>query len=141
MAKFTIETITDLEYIDSEGIRINALIKYAGFPTPHISTLDPADTESHVLEAHTRCIEGEFGAIAPYAPSLSVLQDTVRAARDLVILQYVDPYQMPLRYNDLSPAQQTELAEYRTDLLNIPQQTIFNTDPNSVIWPTKPTWI
>jgi len=41
----------------------------------------------------------------------------------------------PLRWADLSSDKQAEWSKYRTDLLNVPQQSGF---PNSVTWPTEP---
>ena len=40
-----------------------------------------------------------------------------------------------LRWNALTDAQRAAWAQYRTDLLNVPQQSGF---PTSVTWPTKP---
>lgn len=70
------------------------------------------------------------------------LQDTqvgkeVREERDLLLSNVVDPIVTnPLRWNALTDAKQTEWTQYRTDLLDIPDQSGF---PNSVTWPTKPT--
>lgn len=44
----------------------------------------------------------------------------------------------PIWYNSLTSEQQTELAEYRQALLDVPAQTGF---PASVVWPTKPAWL
>lgn len=41
----------------------------------------------------------------------------------------------PLRWADLTAQKQNEWAQYRTDLLNVPQQSGF---PNTINWPTKP---
>ncbi len=43
----------------------------------------------------------------------------------------------PVWYSTLSDQQRTELAQYRQALLDVPQQTGF---PESVVWPTQPTW-
>jgi hypothetical protein len=44
----------------------------------------------------------------------------------------------PVWFNSLTIQQQTELAEYRQALLDVPQQSGF---PTQVNWPAKPTWI
>jgi hypothetical protein len=44
----------------------------------------------------------------------------------------------PIRYASLSQEQQTDLITYRQALLDIPQQTGF---PETVAWPTKPSWL
>lgn len=43
----------------------------------------------------------------------------------------------PVWYNTLSDQQRSELAAYRQALLDVPQQSGF---PESVAWPTQPTW-
>lgn len=44
----------------------------------------------------------------------------------------------PIWYGTLTTEQQQQLQQYRSDLLNIPQQSGF---PESVVWPTKPAWL
>jgi hypothetical protein len=41
----------------------------------------------------------------------------------------------PLRWADMTTEQQSLWTQYRTDLLNVPQQFGF---PHGVTWPTKP---
>lgn len=41
----------------------------------------------------------------------------------------------PLRWADLTDAKRAEWAQYRTDLLNVPQQEGF---PSNISWPLKP---
>lgn len=61
----------------------------------------------------------------------------VREERDLLLSGVVDPMVTnPLRWNALTDAKQAEWTQYRTDLLNIPDQSGF---PNTVTWPTKPS--
>ena len=60
----------------------------------------------------------------------------IRSERDSRLLSEVDPIvSNPLRWADLTAAKQAEWAQYRTDLLNVPDQSGF---PHSVTWPTKP---
>ena len=44
----------------------------------------------------------------------------------------------PVWYNSLSAEQQTQLAQYRQLLLDVPQQAGF---PTQIEWPTKPNWL
>lgn len=61
----------------------------------------------------------------------------VRDTRDLKLKHEVDPVvSNPLRWADLSEQEQTEVATYRTALLDVPQQSGF---PHNVTWPTKPS--
>ena len=58
------------------------------------------------------------------------------AATLSILATVVDPMvSNPLRWADLSSNKQTEWSQYRTDLLNVPQQAGF---PASVTWPTEP---
>ena len=60
----------------------------------------------------------------------------IRAERDLKLATEVDPIVMnSLRWNSMTAEQQQAWADYRTALLDIPQQAGF---PHNVIWPTKP---
>ena len=61
----------------------------------------------------------------------------IRRQRDFILSSVVDPMvSNPLRWASLSSTKQAEWAQYRTDLLNVPQQSGF---PNSVTWPTEPS--
>ena len=44
----------------------------------------------------------------------------------------------PVWYNSLTDSQKQEIADYRTALLNVPQQSGF---PAGIEWPTRPTWL
>jgi hypothetical protein len=60
----------------------------------------------------------------------------VRAERDRRLVTEVDPIvSNALRWADLTAAKQAEWTQYRTDLLNVPDQAGF---PNTITWPTKP---
>jgi hypothetical protein len=59
-----------------------------------------------------------------------------REGRDRILVKEVDPMvSNALRWNDLTDAQRAAWTQYRTDLLNVPQQSGF---PDNVTWPTKP---
>ena len=61
----------------------------------------------------------------------------VRATRDFKLRTEVDPLAgNALRWADLTNAKRAEWTQYRTDLLNVPQQSGF---PSTINWPTKPT--
>ena len=60
----------------------------------------------------------------------------VRADRDNRLVTEVDPIvSNALRWADLTAAKQAEWTQYRTDLLNVPDQAGF---PIDITWPTKP---
>lgn len=59
----------------------------------------------------------------------------IRSERDLLLFALDQITGSPLRWASFTDAQKQELAEYRQELLDVPQQSTF---PNSVVWPTKP---
>jgi hypothetical protein len=75
--------------------------------------------------------------VAPTQEELDAeLAANLRGQRDQKLVQEVDPIVTnPLRWAELTEAKQAEWTQYRTDLLNLPEQSGF---PNSVTWPTKP---
>ncbi len=59
-----------------------------------------------------------------------------RVKRDDILVKDVDPIAFnSLLWADLTSEKQAEWKQYRTDLLNVPQQAGFPTD---ITWPTKP---
>jgi len=102
-------------------------------------TLDPTDTDTTIdNDAVMALIGNDFTAYVP--PTQAELDAAaaaqVRAERDNRLVTEVDPIVTnPLRWADLTAAKQAEWTQYRTDLLNVPDQAGF---PNSIKWPTKP---
>jgi hypothetical protein len=145
MARFILEDIanavSDLRYIDSEGLRINATVKYELFAEPHPTTLDPADPAEHIQSILEQVLDGDFGPIAPYAPTVAELQNKVTGEALRVIARDIDPHQRPLDWADLTAEQQAELGAYRTALLGLSELPAFQTDPASITMPTEPAWI
>lgn len=65
------------------------------------------------------------------------LSNILRLDRNFLLREEVDPViTNPLRWAELTTEQQNAWSQYRTDLLNVPQQEGF---PNNVTWPTKPS--
>lgn len=59
-----------------------------------------------------------------------------RGERDSRLVKDVDPIvSNPFRWDVLTAAKQAEWAQYRTALLNVPDQAGF---PDDITWPTKP---
>ena len=102
-------------------------------------TIDPADTDNTISNDDVMVLIGSnFAAyVAPTQAELdSETAANVRVERDNILATVVDPMvSNPLRWADLSSDKQAEWSKYRTDLLNVPQQSGF---PNSVTWPTEP---
>lgn len=99
-------------------------------------TLDPSDTDMTIDNSELLSLIG-----SDYAPFSQIEHDVrvatmVRVQRDSKLTSEVDPVvSNPLRWADLSSEEQTEVAAYRTALLDVPQQPGF---PSTVSWPTPP---
>lgn len=62
--------------------------------------------------------------------------ESIRAKRNSLLVSYVDPIvSNSLRWADMTISEQNAWSQYRTDLLNITDQSGF---PTNVTWPTKP---
>ncbi len=65
-----------------------------------------------------------------------VAAEMARAKRDDLLKTLVDPIATnPLRWDDLSAEKQEEWANYRRQLLAVPEQPGF---PHNVLWPVQP---
>ena len=74
--------------------------------------------------------------VAPTQAELDAAEvASVRSQRDALLLEVDAMVSNPLRWADMTSEQQAEWTQYRTDLLNVPQQSGF---PHTVSWPTKP---
>ena len=61
---------------------------------------------------------------------------SIRTMRDELLVREVDPIVTnPLRWAELSSTEQQAWTDYRTALLDVPQQAGF---PGNITWPTKP---
>ncbi len=77
--------------------------------------------------------------VAPYVPDLGQLALLARLDRGLLLKTYVDPFVMnPYRWDDLDPAMQTAILDYRAALLALPDQPDF---PVNIDWPRVPDGI
>mgnify|MGYP000214986060 FL=1 len=102
--------------------------------------LAPDDTDNTVDNSVLLGLIGsDYAAyVAPTQAELDAeLAEESRAERDNKLIKEVDPLVTnPIRWAELTDAKQAEWTQYRTDLLNLPDQAGF---PNTVTWPTKPT--
>ncbi len=69
--------------------------------------------------------------------TLEQKSEQARVRRDYLLSSEVDTVLTnPVRWAELTEDKQAEWTQYRTALLNLPEQSGF---PNSITWPTKPT--
>lgn len=135
----TITQVRNAQSLNSDNTRFDVEINHPDYGwIPY--TLDPSDTDNTVNNSELMSLIGaDFTAyVAPTQEELDEeTADQVRSDRDYKLLTEVDPLVTnPLRWAELASDKQTEWSQYRTDLLNVPQQSGF---PNNVTWPTKPS--
>ena len=134
----TITNVRNAVSLNAENTRFDLEIQHPDYGwVPY--TLDPDDTDETVNNTELRSLIGtNFTAYA--APTQEELDAEaaaqVRAQREMILTSEVDPLvSNPLRWADLTVEQQNAWAQYRTDLLNITDQSGF---PHNVEWPTAP---
>lgn len=100
-------------------------------------TLDPDDADNTIdNDALIKVIGTNFTKITQTEKDLREANN-VRAIRNALLKGDVDiVINNPLLWAELSSTKQTAWTKYRTDLLNVPQQSGF---PHDVTFPTKPS--
>lgn len=107
----------------------------------------------HTHEIFARCVAGEFGPVADYVPPADIVGEAaliqVRVERDRKLSTEVDPVvSNPLRWADMTAAQQQAWSDYRRALLDITTtyptpSFVWNEDKQGydevgIVWPVKP---
>ncbi len=139
MPTVTITEVRNAASLQSDNLRMDVEINHPEYGwIPY--TLDPADTDTTIDNAEVMALIGTNFA-AYVAPTQAELDEetaaNVRAERDNILATVVDPLvSNPLRWAEMTADKQTEWSQYRTDLLNVPQQSGF---PNNITWPTEPS--
>ena len=139
MPTVTITEVRNAQSLNAENTAFDVEINHPEYDwIPY--TLSPDDTDMTVDNSVLLTLIGsDYAAyVAPTQEELDAeLAANLRAQRDQKLVEEVDPIVTnPLRWAELTDAKQAEWTQYRTDLLNLPEQSGF---PNTVTWPTKPT--
>ena len=134
----TITEVRNAKSLQSDNTRIDVEINHSEYGwIPY--TVDPADTDTTIdNDAVMALIGTDFEAyVAPTQDELDAeAAAAVREQRNYLLANEVDPIvSNPLRWADMTTAEQNAWSQYRTDLLNITDQAGF---PHDVTWPTKP---
>jgi hypothetical protein len=138
MPQVTITEVRNAQSLNAENTMFDVEINHPEHSwIPYTLDLDDIDdtVDNSVL---LTLIGSDFDAyVAPTQAELDAeLAASLRAQRDQKLVEEVDPLVTnPLRWGELTDAKQAEWTQYRTDLLNLPDQAGF---PNTVTWPTKP---
>jgi hypothetical protein len=139
MPQVTITEVRNAQSLNAENTAFDVEINHPEHSwIPY--TLSPDDTDMTVDNSVLLELIGtDYAAyVAPTQEELDAkLAVSLRFERDQKLVEEVDPIVTnPLRWAELTDAKQAEWTQYRTDLLNLPDQAGF---PNTVTWPTKPT--
>ena len=133
----TITEVRNGAYIDANGT-IDCEINHPEHGwLPY--TVSDRDTDTTIDNEAIKALLGS--SITPYVPPTQEELDQeaaegVRNERNFILSTEVDPIvSNPLRWADMTTAEQNAWSKYRTDLLNITDQAGF---PHNVTWPTKP---
>ena len=99
-------------------------------------TISASDTDQTIDNTALLALIGSDFTASAQESRDARLSSQQRSVRDGKLQSEVDSIvSNPLRWADLSTEKQNEWAQYRTNLLNVPQQSGF---PNTISWPTKP---
>ena len=104
-------------------------------------TLNPQDEDPTIDNNNLLTRMLESNSISPFVPPTQeelYEKEAVncRAYRDSLLQTEVDPIVTnPLRWAELTLEKQQEWADYRLELLAVPEQSGF---PSDINWPTKP---
>ena len=99
-------------------------------------SLNPDDSDNTIDNSELLNLMGSNYSAFSQSDYDAKIAASVRHVRNLKLEQEVDPIvSNPLRWADMTSEKQNEWAQYRTNLLNVPQQSGF---PNTISWPTKP---
>ena len=133
----TITEVRNAASLQSDNLRMDVEINHPQHGwIPY--TVDPADQDTTINNDAVMALIGtDFAAyVAPTQAELDAAEAaSVRSQRDALLLDVDTMVSNPLRWAELTSEQQTAWTQYRTDLLNVPQQAGF---PANVKWPTKP---
>tara|TARA_B110000858_G_C17604730_1_gene381680 strand:+ start:296 stop:709 length:414 start_codon:yes stop_codon:yes gene_type:complete len=137
MSSILITEVRNAQSLNVENTAFDVEINHPSFGwIPY--TLTPDDTDETVDNSVLIELVGSdyVSYIAPSQAELDAeLSANLRDQRDQKLANEVDPIVTnPLRWAELTEAEKAEWTQYRTDLLNLPEQSGF---PNKVAWPTK----
>jgi hypothetical protein len=106
---------------------------HTSIPSPNVQVSEEV-WQNAINSMHNTIIDGVTSQVDHRSNEQK--SSDARILRDLLLTSEVDPIVTnPLRWAELSSTEQQQWSDYRTALLNVPQQSGF---PNEVNWPTKP---
>lgn len=98
-------------------------------------TLTPWDEDNTINNEELLALIGSNYRIQTQEEKDEQAANIMRGQRDLLLSQLDLILSNPLRWNEMTQDQKNAWSQYRTDLLNVPQQVGF---PHDINWPTSP---
>ena len=106
---------------------------HQSIPEPNVEVSEEV-WQNAIDSSHNTIIDGVTSQVDHRSEEQKA--QSIRTMRDELLISEVDPIVTnPLRWAELSSTEQQAWADYRTALLNVPQQASF---PEDIVWPTKP---
>jgi len=106
---------------------------HTDIPEPNVEVSEEV-WQNSINHSHNTIIDGVTSQVDHRSTEQKA--SDARMYRDQLLQTEVDPVVTnPLRWAELSSTEQQAWADYRTALLNVPQQASF---PEDIVWPTKP---
>ena len=106
---------------------------HTSIPSPNVQVSEEV-WQNAINSMHNTIIDGVTSQVDHRSDEQK--SSDARILRDLLLTSEVDPIVTnSLRWAELSSTEQQQWTDYRTALLDVPQQSGF---PNKVNWPTKP---
>jgi len=106
---------------------------HQSIPEPNVEVSEEV-WQNAINSSHNTIIDGVTSQVDHRSAEQKA--QSIRTMRDQLLISEVDPIVTnPLRWAELSSTEQQAWADYRTALLDVPQQAGF---PGNITWPTKP---
>ena len=106
---------------------------HTDIPEPNVEVSEEV-WQNSINHSHNTIIDGVTSQVDHRSTEQKA--SDARMYRDQLLQAEVDPVVTnPLRWAELSSTEQQAWADYRTALLDVPQQASF---PEDIVWPTKP---
>ena len=106
---------------------------HTDIPEPNVEVSEEV-WQNAIDSSHNTIIDGVTSQVDHRSAEQKA--QSIRTMRDQLLISEVDPIVTnPLRWAELSSTEQQAWADYRTALLDVPQQAGF---PGNITWPTKP---
>lgn len=134
--------VTNCKYVTEDGLHIGCQVTFENLGQVYF-VASSKDSEAHGREIYQRAKNGEFGSIDSYVPIKSELtldqrQEQERNNRNVLLAQLDSLISNPLRWAALTDQEKGDISNYRSELLNVPQQPGF---PDNISWPNTPTFV